>query len=89
MKKKLGEPPVLVVPDFTKGFVVQTNASNIGIGAVLTQKGANDEHCVAFASHKLRPQEQNYSVEEKRVPSHCVGSTVLPLPLWPTLRGRD
>ena len=66
MKKTLGEPPILVVPDFTKPFVVQTDASNIGIGAVLTQKGADDnEHPVAFASRKLKPQEQNYSVVEK------------------------
>ena len=41
-------------------------ASNVGIGAVLTQKGPDDlEHPVAFASFKLKPREQNYSVVEK------------------------
>ena len=65
LKKKLGEPPVLIVPDFSRPFVVQTDASNVGIGAVLTQKGADDkEHPVAFASRKLKPRE-NYSVVEK------------------------
>ena len=66
LKKKLGEPPVLIVPDFSKPFVVRTDASNVGIGAVLTQQGPDgQEHPVAFASRKLKPREQNYSVVEK------------------------
>ena len=88
--KKLSEPPVLIVPNFSKPFVVQTDASNIRISAVLTQKGPDDqEHSVAYASHKLKPREQNYLVVEK-VSSHRVGSAVLlPLPLWPTLCSGD
>ena len=66
MKKKLGEPPVLIVPDFSKSFVVQTDASNVGIGAVLTKQGPDcQEHPVAFASRKLKPRKQNYTVVEK------------------------
>ena len=38
LKTKLGEPPLLIVPDFSKPFVVQTDASNVGIGAVLTKR---------------------------------------------------
>lgn len=46
--------------------MVQTDAVNVGIDAVLTQEGPDDqEHPVAFASHKLKPREQNYSVVEK------------------------
>ena len=57
--KKLGESPVLIVSDFSRPFVVQTDASNIGICAVLTQKGADDkEHPVAFASRKLKRLER-------------------------------
>ena len=56
---------MLIVPDFSRPFVVQTDASNVGIGAVLTQKGADDkDHPVAFASRKVKPRE-NYSVVEK------------------------
>ena len=91
LKKKLGEPLVLIVPDFSRPFVVQTDASNVGIGAVLTQKGADDkEHPVAFASRKLKPREKNYSVVEKE----CLAIVwalqfFLPLPLRPTLCGGD
>ena len=54
LMKNLGEPPVLIVPDFSKHFVVQTDASNVGIGAGLTQKVPDDqEHPVAYASCKL------------------------------------
>ena len=89
LKEKLGESPVLIVPDFSRPFVVQTDASNVGIGAVLTQKEADDkEHPVAFVGHKLKPREKNYSVVEKNVTSHCLGPAVLlSLPLRPTLCG--
>ena len=91
LEKKLGESPILVVPYFTKPFVVQIDASNIGIGAVLAQKGADDnEHPVALASCKLKPRELNFLGGGKRVSSHHVGFTVLlPLPLQPTLCGSD
>ena len=38
LKKKLGESPVLIILDFSRPFAVQTDASNVGIGAVLNQK---------------------------------------------------
>ena len=34
LKKKLGELPVLIVPGFSRPIVVQTDTSNVGIGAV-------------------------------------------------------
>ena len=37
LKKHLSTPPVLVFPDFTWEFVLDTDASNQGIGAVLSQ----------------------------------------------------
>ncbi|XP_038819197.1 ephrin type-B receptor 1-B-like [Salvelinus namaycush] len=56
---------VLVVPDFEKEFVVQTDASEVGLGAVLSQEVEGVEHPILFLSRKLGPQETNYAVVEK------------------------
>jgi phospholipid-translocating ATPase len=66
LKHKLSESPVLKVPDFNKPFVVQTDASDVGIRAILSQTDEKGhEHPIAFASRKLKPREQKYAVIEK------------------------
>ena len=47
-------------PDFTRTFVVQTNASGTGVGAVLSQ-GEDDDRPVAYFSRKLLHREKAYS----------------------------
>lgn len=52
LKKQLVEAPVLVLPDFKQTFVVETDACDTGVGAVLQQGG----HPIAFMSKALSPK---------------------------------
>ena len=66
LKQLLCAAPVLCSPDFEKQFILQTDASDRGVGAVLSQlddKGM--DHPVAYYSRKLLPREEKYSTVEK------------------------
>ena len=61
LKGKVQTAPVLVFPDFEKPFLLETDASKEGLGAVLSQKQSYGwYHPVAFGSHSLTPAEKNY-----------------------------
>ena len=64
LKQKLVQAPILNYPKFYSHasiFVLQTDASSTGLGAVLEQ----DDHVVAYASRALTQPEQHYSVIQK------------------------
>lgn len=63
LKVLLTNAPVLAYPDFTQQFTLTTDASNIAIGSVLSQKG----HPIAYHSRTLNPAERNYSTIEKEL----------------------
>jgi len=59
LKNLLTTAPVLAYPDYNKAFILETDASNDGLGAVLSQ-----EQVIAYASRGLRGGEcnmENYS----------------------------
>lgn len=57
LKKRLINPPVLAHPDFDKPFVLTTDASSLGLGAVLSQAQDGHDKPIAFASRALNDRE--------------------------------
>ena len=54
------DAPVLAYPDYLKLFILETDTSLKGLGAVLSQKGDDNEiHVIAYASRSLRPSEKS------------------------------
>ena len=68
LRKALTMSPILQLPDTQKTFVLRTDASNTGIGAVLLQENQRDHRLlspVAYASRSLKAAELNYATIEK------------------------
>lgn len=67
LKSELIKAPVLAIPDFSKKFIIQCDASNHAIAAVLVQKDdeTDSDRPIAYISRKLRGAELNYSTTEK------------------------
>lgn len=63
LKQALTSAPVLKLPNFEEEFVVETDASNSGIGAILSQQG----HPIYYFSKKLSPRKQAASTYTKEL----------------------
>lgn len=66
LKAQIVNPPILHMADFDRTFILQADASDIGVGAVLAQENETGEkHPIAYSSRKLLPRESKYSTIEK------------------------
>jgi hypothetical protein len=63
MKEVMSTCPVLALPDFSQQFVLECDASGVGIRAVLMQGG----HPIVFESRKLSESERLYSMYDKEM----------------------
>jgi len=64
LRSKLSSISVLAFPDFKVPFILTTDASTVGLGAVLTQVQKGIERPVSFASRQLNKPERAYSASE-------------------------
>ena len=62
---QLSQSPILCLPNFEMDFILQTDASETGIGAVLLQEYSGYRFPVYYASKKLLERERRYSVIER------------------------
>ncbi|KAA3674184.1 uncharacterized protein DEA37_0001986 [Paragonimus westermani] len=70
LKDKLTTPPILAFPDVSDEagkFVLDTDASNVSIGAVLSQETPEGEVVIAYASRCLDKCERNYSTTRREL----------------------
>ena len=65
LKGEIAARPVSAYPDFSKPFRLYTDASNIGLGAILAQKKQGKEKIICCASRTLNNAESNYSTTKK------------------------
>jgi len=68
LKRALQCAPVLIFPDFSKEFILTTDASGYAIGAILTQlANDNKEHLISCHSRTLKDAEKRYSNFDREI----------------------
>ncbi|GKC64525.1 putative reverse transcriptase domain-containing protein [Tanacetum coccineum] len=73
LKDKLCNAPILALPDGPEDFVVYCDASGLGLGCVLMQRGK----VIAYASRQLKIHEKNYTTHDLEL-----GAVVFAFKIW-------
>ena len=63
LKATVTSAPVLALPDFTRSFVIECDASTHGFGAVLIQ----DKHPIAYFSRPVAPRHRSLAAYEREL----------------------
>uniref|UniRef100_A0A672YRD9 Gypsy retrotransposon integrase-like protein 1 n=1 Tax=Sphaeramia orbicularis TaxID=375764 RepID=A0A672YRD9_9TELE len=93
LKRAFTSAPILSVPDPALQFVVEVDASDVGVGAVISQRSLSDGrlHPCAFLSRKLSKPESNYDIGNRELLAikvaleewrHWLEGTEIPFLVW-------
>lgn len=69
LKERFTSAPILLLLDPERQFIIEVDASDIGVGAVLSQRSSHDEklHPCAFFSCRLTEAESNYDIGNREL----------------------
>jgi RNase H-like domain found in reverse transcriptase/Reverse transcriptase (RNA-dependent DNA polymerase) len=68
MKKRFTEEPVLLMPDQSKPFQIESDTSKVATGAILTQLDSNgDQHPIAFMSKTFSETKRKYKIYDREL----------------------
>ena len=86
--ERITSPPILAYPQHDKSFVVHTDVSQDGLGAVLHQKQSDVMRVIAYASRTLIPAEKNYHLHSGKLEFLALKWADRPVPRLLVLRAR-
>lgn len=69
LKERFTTAPILIQPVPSRQFILEVDASDVGVGAVLSQRSEKSQnvHPCAFFSQRLTPTERNYDVGNREL----------------------
>ncbi len=69
LKRLFTSAPILITPDPTRQFIIEVDVSDVGVGAILSQRSSRDDkvHPCAFFLHRLTSAERNYDVGNREL----------------------
>ena len=67
LRRRLVTAPILGYPDPQLTYILDTDASDVGVGAVLSQEQEGVERVIAYFSKMLTPAEKNYCVTHREL----------------------